>query len=101
MAKTNNDTNETLSRLTVLGTILVPMNLVTGLWVSLPPLPPFLTFQGMNVLVPGQNEDHPNLTYFFASISPPFVPGLTRPVLACLIAFALFAVFSLRKVGLV
>ena len=33
MAKANNDTNDTLSRLTVLGTILVPMNLVTGLWV--------------------------------------------------------------------
>src|SRR5947207_1318583 len=33
MAKANNDTNHTLSRLTVLGTILIPMNLVTGLWV--------------------------------------------------------------------
>ena len=38
MAKANNDTNDTLSRLTVLGTILVPMNLVTGLWVPLPVL---------------------------------------------------------------
>jgi magnesium transporter len=38
MAKANNDTNETLSRLTVLGTILIPMNLITGLWVS--PLQP-------------------------------------------------------------
>lgn len=36
MAKANNDTNDTLSRLTVLGTILVPMNLVTGLWVYFP-----------------------------------------------------------------
>jgi len=35
MAKANNDTNTTLSRLTVLGTILIPMNLVTGLWVAL------------------------------------------------------------------
>jgi magnesium transporter len=34
MAKANNDTNHTLSRLTVLGTILVPMNLVTGLFVT-------------------------------------------------------------------
>src|ERR1700737_912046 len=33
MEKANNDTNETLSRLTVLGTILIPMNLITGLWV--------------------------------------------------------------------
>lgn len=36
MAKANNDTNDTLSRLTVLGTILIPMNLVTGLWVIHP-----------------------------------------------------------------
>jgi magnesium transporter len=57
MAKANNDTNDTLSRLSVLGTILVPMNLVTGLW-------------GMNVLVPGQVEDHPTLTFFFSSIPP-------------------------------
>jgi len=54
MAKANNDTNDTLSRLTILGTILIPMNLVTGLW-------------GMNVLVPGQVEDHPSLTWFFSS----------------------------------
>jgi len=36
MAKANNDTNDTLSRLTILGTILIPMNLVTGLWVLSP-----------------------------------------------------------------
>jgi len=57
MAKANNDTNETLSRLTVLGTILVPMNLVTGLF-------------GMNVLVPGQYEDNPTLKWFFSSMCP-------------------------------
>lgn len=32
MTKVNNDTNDVLSRLTVLGTMLIPMNLVTGLW---------------------------------------------------------------------
>lgn len=31
MTKVNNDTNDVLSRLTVLGTMLIPMNLVTGM----------------------------------------------------------------------
>lgn len=43
MTQTNNEINDILSKLTALGSILVPMNLVTGLW-------------GMNVQVPGQNE---------------------------------------------
>ncbi|EHS64219.1 uncharacterized protein PGTG_22117 [Puccinia graminis f. sp. tritici CRL 75-36-700-3] len=38
----NNQINDVLSKLTALGSILVPMNLVTGLW-------------GMNVHVPGQD----------------------------------------------
>ena len=43
MTQTNNEMNDVLSKLTALGSILVPMNLVTGLW-------------GMNVLVPGQYQ---------------------------------------------
>ncbi|KAI8148183.1 hypothetical protein BJV82DRAFT_506914 [Fennellomyces sp. T-0311] len=43
MTQTNNEMNDVLSKLTALGSILVPMNLVTGLW-------------GMNVLVPGQTR---------------------------------------------
>ncbi|KAG8780679.1 CorA metal ion transporter [Serendipita sp. 398] len=42
MTDANNQINDVLSRLTALGTILIPMNLITGLW-------------GMNVHVPGQN----------------------------------------------
>jgi magnesium transporter len=42
MTDANNQINEVLSKLTALGTILIPMNLITGLW-------------GMNVHVPGQN----------------------------------------------
>ena len=38
-----------LSKLTALGTVIVPMNVITGLW-------------GMNVQVPGQNVD--NLNWF-------------------------------------
>jgi magnesium transporter len=37
-------TNDVLGKLTVLGTIVLPMNIVTGMW-------------GMNVLVPGQDGD--------------------------------------------
>ncbi|CAO3645543.1 unnamed protein product [Cunninghamella blakesleeana] len=49
MTQTNNDINDILSKLTALGSVLVPMNLVTGLW-------------GMNVLVPGQLRE--DLTWF-------------------------------------
>ncbi|KAF3220722.1 CorA metal ion transporter [Orbilia oligospora] len=46
MNERQEETADTLGRLTVLGTIVLPMNIVTGLW-------------GMNVLVPGQgDEDH-------------------------------------------
>lgn len=41
MTQTNNEINDVLSKLTALGSVLIPMNLVTGLW-------------GMNVQVPGQ-----------------------------------------------
>ncbi|KAL9555964.1 hypothetical protein MBANPS3_002113 [Mucor bainieri] len=44
MTQTNNEINDVLSKLTALGSVLVPMNLVTGMW-------------GMNVQVPGQFQD--------------------------------------------
>lgn len=37
-------TNDMLNKLTVLGTIVLPMNIITGLW-------------GMNVWVPGQDHE--------------------------------------------
>jgi magnesium transporter len=43
MTEANNQINDVLSKLTALGTVLIPMNLVTGLW-------------GMNVHVPGQDD---------------------------------------------
>lgn len=43
MTQTNNEINDVLSKLTALGSVLIPMNLVTGLW-------------GMNVQVPGQYQ---------------------------------------------
>ncbi|TFY56594.1 hypothetical protein EVJ58_g7540, partial [Rhodofomes roseus] len=44
MTEANNQINDVLSKLTALGTVLIPMNLVTGLW-------------GMNVHVPGQEVE--------------------------------------------
>ncbi|KAI9350366.1 hypothetical protein BD770DRAFT_326721 [Pilaira anomala] len=49
MTQTNNEINDVLSKLTALGSVLVPMNLVTGLW-------------GMNVQVPGQYQE--DLSWF-------------------------------------
>ena len=49
MTKVNNDTNDVLGKITILGTIVLPINVVTGLW-------------GMNCLVPGQ--DYEGLAWF-------------------------------------
>ncbi|KAG0085572.1 CorA metal ion transporter [Podila epicladia] len=50
MTSASNETNDVLTKLTVLGSIVLPMNLVTGLW-------------GMNVPVPGQETE--DLAWFF------------------------------------
>ncbi|KAM0792251.1 hypothetical protein ACM66B_004945 [Microbotryomycetes sp. NB124-2] len=60
MTDANNQINDVLSKLTALGTVLIPMNLVTGLW-------------GMNVKVPGEGIE--NLHWFFG-------------IVGCLAAFA-------------
>ena len=44
MSQANNDASEAISKLTVLSTVILPLNVITGLW-------------GMNVLVPGQGMD--------------------------------------------
>ncbi|KAF5322596.1 hypothetical protein D9619_000538 [Psilocybe cf. subviscida] len=66
MTDANNQINDVLSKLTALGTILIPMNLVTGLW-------------GMNVHVPGQ--DVPGFAWFIS-------------IIACLAVFALAGGYS-------
>ena len=53
MTKVNNDTNDILGKVTILGTIVLPINVVTGLW-------------GMNCLVPGQDYD--GLAWFWCII---------------------------------
>ncbi|KAL5527704.1 hypothetical protein ACEPAG_6505 [Sanghuangporus baumii] len=54
MTDANNQINDVLSKLTALGTVLIPMNLVTGLW-------------GMNVHVPGE-DDTSTYTWFVSII---------------------------------
>lgn len=53
MTRTNNEMNDVLSKITILGTIVLPINIVTGLW-------------GMNVFVPGQTVH--SLTWFYGIV---------------------------------
>lgn len=53
MNERQEQTADVLGKLTVLGTIVLPMNIVTGMW-------------GMNVKVPGQDVD--NLHWFIGSM---------------------------------
>ncbi|VEU21489.1 DEKNAAC102462 [Brettanomyces naardenensis] len=54
MSKANNDMNDILGKITILGTIVLPLNIITGLW-------------GMNCLVPGQDID--NLNWFWGILA--------------------------------
>lgn len=54
MTKVNNDMNDILGKITILGTIVLPLNIVTGLW-------------GMNCLVPGQERD--DLAWFWMIVT--------------------------------
>ncbi|KAF1806306.1 hypothetical protein FB192DRAFT_1419306 [Mucor lusitanicus] len=69
MTQTNNEINDVLSKLTALGSVLVPMNLVTGMW-------------GMNVKVPGQFQD--DLTWFFC-------------IMASIFTFCIFTICIMRS----
>ncbi|KAL6933711.1 uncharacterized protein HGUI_03209 [Hanseniaspora guilliermondii] len=53
MTKVNNDMNDVLGKITILGTAVLPLNVITGLW-------------GMNCIVPGQYYD--NLGWFFGIV---------------------------------
>nr|XP_018261675.1 magnesium transporter [Kwoniella dejecticola CBS 10117]OBR83833.1 magnesium transporter [Kwoniella dejecticola CBS 10117] len=66
MTDANNQINDVLSKLTALGTVLIPMNLVTGLW-------------GMNVHVPGEGVE--GLKWFGG-------------ILGCLAAFAVLGAWA-------
>ncbi|KAK6544131.1 CorA metal ion transporter [Orbilia ellipsospora] len=62
MNERQEETADTLGRLTVLGTIVLPMNIVTGLW-------------GMNVLVPGQGVED-SLAWFWCITAGLFMFGI-------------------------
>ncbi|KAG7192585.1 Mg(2+) transporter [Scheffersomyces spartinae] len=51
----NNKVTKMFSKITLLGTILIPLNLVTGLF-------------GMNVTIPGETSLHPGLGWFFGIV---------------------------------
>lgn len=70
MTKVNNDTNDVLGKITILGTIVLPINVVTGLW-------------GMNCLVPGQDYD--GLAWFWC-------------IITFMICFSIFAYNYARRV---
>ncbi|KAI0433588.1 hypothetical protein F5Y09DRAFT_51950 [Xylaria sp. FL1042] len=61
-------TADVLGKLTVLGTIVLPMNIITGLW-------------GMNVWVPGQDYEG-DLTWFFAITAGLLLFGVTCYLIA-------------------
>lgn len=64
MNERQEQTADVLGKLTVLGTIVLPMNIITGLW-------------GMNVWVPGQDSEG-DLTWFWC-----LTAGLLAFGLAC------------------
>ncbi|OBT88798.1 hypothetical protein VE02_03141 [Pseudogymnoascus sp. 03VT05] len=63
MNERQEQTADVLGKLTVLGTIVLPMNIITGLW-------------GMNVWVPGQNAEN-SLTWFWCITAGLLVFGLS------------------------
>ena len=85
MNERQEQTADVLGKLTVLGTIVLPMNIITGMW-------------GMNVLVPGQDVD--NLYWFWSSefsslcLSPLYSPSSLR-AFAALAPVPLFGLFFL------
>jgi magnesium transporter len=54
LTQSSNRTNDVVAKLTILASLIVPMNLVTGLW-------------GMNVHVPGQEDA--SLVWFFSIVA--------------------------------
>lgn len=58
MNERQEQTSDILGKLTVLGTIVLPMNIICGMW-------------GMNVKVPGQEVD--NLYWFYSSKTPTYL----------------------------
>ena len=86
MTDANNQINDVLSKLTALGTVLIPMNLVTGLW-------------GMNVHVPGQDVPVSTEGFIESTLLTTFFQGYGwfSAIIACLAAFAVIGGWSTYK----
>ena len=85
MTDANNQINDVLSKLTALGTVLIPMNLVTGLW-------------GMNVHVPGQEVPVSTSALYKTYLTPSIQGyGWFSAIIACLAAIAIVGGFSTYK----
>jgi len=86
MTDANNQINDVLSKLTALGTVLIPMNLVTGLW-------------GMNVHVPGQDVPVSTRCLSRPHRLTTFVQGYGwfSAIIACLAAIAVIGGWSTYK----
>lgn len=86
MTDANNQINDVLSKLTALGTVLIPMNLVTGIW-------------GMNVHVPGQDipvSVKPHLHYK-TTLTIPKGYAWFISIVSCLAVFAVVGGYSTYK----
>jgi magnesium transporter len=68
-----------LGKLTVVGTIVLPMNIICSMW-------------GMNIRVPGQDID--NLVWFWSS-KPPMVSSITTRLLILIVVTAGLIVFAI------
>ena len=73
ITQASNRSSDVVLKMTVVASILVPLNVITGLW-------------GMNVKVPGQDED--SLTWFFG-------------IVACMTVFCSLVLWIGRKIRLI
>ncbi|KAJ9086222.1 CorA metal ion transporter [Entomophthora muscae] len=74
LTQVSNRTNNAVAKLTAMASILLPMNVITGLW-------------GMNVYVPGQNTGTEDLRWFFG-------------IIGAMITMALLTFLLVRRNGL-
>ncbi|OMJ10516.1 putative metal ion transporter, partial [Smittium culicis] len=73
LTESSNRTNDVIAKLSILASVLIPLNLITGLW-------------GMNVKVPGQDQE--GITWFMG-------------IVLCIFSFVILSVFICIRLGLI
>ncbi|PVU94026.1 hypothetical protein BB561_002864 [Smittium simulii] len=73
LTESSNRTNDVIAKLSILASVLIPLNLITGLW-------------GMNVPVPGQDSE--DLAWFLG-------------IVLVIVSFAVFMIFICVRMGLI